>query len=144
MGAPHVESIMLERLMEIRRLADGSSAKTPGLPDDVIERFCTTDQQLIRAIDEASIAFAGLVVEVGLEYLLKMKLHLSLQFNPITSISIPKKPSIHMLPLLPAVLGLSPQKELYYTTMVPMVCWAGDMAQMRSSIRCHKIGSWPT
>ena len=69
MGAPRVESIMLERLMEIRRLADGSSAKTPGLPDDVIERFCTTDQQLIRAIDEASIAFAGLVVEVGLEYL---------------------------------------------------------------------------
>ena len=69
MGAPRVESIMLERLMEIRRLADGSSAKTPGLPDDIIERFCTTDQQLIRAIDEASIAFAGLVVEVGLEYL---------------------------------------------------------------------------
>ena len=69
MGAPRVESIMLERLMEIRRLAAGSSVQTHGLPDDVIERFCATDQQLIRAIDEASIAFAGLVEEVGLEYL---------------------------------------------------------------------------
>jgi acetylornithine/succinyldiaminopimelate/putrescine aminotransferase len=60
---------MLERLMEIRRLADGSAAQTQGLPDDVIERFCTLDPQLIRAIDEASIAFAGLVEELGLKYL---------------------------------------------------------------------------
>ncbi|MEC8927310.1 MAG: aminotransferase class III-fold pyridoxal phosphate-dependent enzyme [Candidatus Thermoplasmatota archaeon] len=60
---------MLERLMEIRRLADGSAAQTQGLPDDVIERFCILDPQLIRAIDEASIAFANLVEEVGLDYL---------------------------------------------------------------------------
>ena len=55
--------------MEIRRLADGSAAQTQGLPDDVIERFCILDPQLIRAIDEASIAFANLVEEVGLDYL---------------------------------------------------------------------------
>ena len=69
MGALRFDSNMLERLMEIRRLADGSAAQTQGLPDDVIERFCTLDPQLIRAIDEASIAFAGLVEELGLKYL---------------------------------------------------------------------------
>ena len=57
--------------MEIRHLADGPAAQTQGLPDDVIERFCTLDPQLIRAIDEASIAFAELVEEVGLEYLVQ-------------------------------------------------------------------------
>ena len=55
--------------MEIRRLSDGSDAQTPGLPEEVIERFCALDPQLTRAIDEASIAFASLVDEVGLEYL---------------------------------------------------------------------------
>jgi len=60
---------MLKRLVEIRRLADGSAAQTQGLPDDVIQRFCALDPQLIRAIDEASISFANLVEEVGLEYL---------------------------------------------------------------------------
>jgi acetylornithine/succinyldiaminopimelate/putrescine aminotransferase len=60
---------MLERLMEIRRLADGSAAQTHGLPDDVIVRFCALDPKLIRAINEASIAFANLVEEVGLDYL---------------------------------------------------------------------------
>ena len=69
MGALRFDSNMLERLMEIRRLADGPTAQTQGLSDDVIERFCILNPQLIRAIDEASIAFAGLVEEVGLEYL---------------------------------------------------------------------------
>ncbi len=69
MGALRFDSNMLERLMEIRRLADGTAAQTQGLSDDVIERFCTLNPQLIRAIDEASVTFAGLVEEVGLEYL---------------------------------------------------------------------------
>ena len=67
MGALRFESNMLERLMEIRRLSDGSDAQTPGLPEEVIERFCALDPQLTRTIDEASIAFASLVDEVGLE-----------------------------------------------------------------------------
>ena len=69
MDAPRVELNMLEPLLEIRRLSDVSTAQTQGLSDEVIERFCNLDPQLIRAIDEASISFASLVEEVGLEYL---------------------------------------------------------------------------
>ena len=69
MGALRFDSNMLERLMEIRRLSEFPLAQTEGLPDDVIEHFCNLDPQLIRAIDEASIAFTKLVEEVGLEYL---------------------------------------------------------------------------
>ena len=69
MDAPRVELNMLEPLLEIRRLSDDSTAQTQGLSDEVIERFCNLDPQLIRAIDEASTSFASLVEEVGLEYL---------------------------------------------------------------------------
>ena len=69
MDAPRVELNMLEPLLEIRRLSDSSTAQTQGLSDGVIERFCNLDPQLIRTIDEASISFASLVEEVGLEYL---------------------------------------------------------------------------
>ena len=91
MGALRFDSNMLERLMEIRRLADGSAAQTQGLPDDVIERFCTINPQLIRAIDEASIAFARLVEEVGLEYLAQDEATLvsSIQSNYINNFLTP-------------------------------------------------------
>ena len=69
MGALRFETNMLEHLEEIRRLAAGSAAQTLGLSDDIIERFCAIDSQLVRAIEEASVVFSDLVDEVGMEYL---------------------------------------------------------------------------
>ena len=69
MGALRFESNMLGHLEEIRRRANGSAAQTLGLSDENIERFCAIDSQLVRAIEEASTVFSGLVEEVGLEYL---------------------------------------------------------------------------
>ena len=69
MGALRFETNMLRLLEEIRRLANGSAAQTLGLSDENIERFCAIDSQLVRAIEEASTVFSGLVEEVGLEYL---------------------------------------------------------------------------
>ena len=69
MGALRVESIMLERLDEIRRLSGASTAHTVGLSDDTIERFCNLDQKLVQAIEEASIVFSRLIDEVGQDFL---------------------------------------------------------------------------
>ncbi|MDP6324264.1 MAG: aminotransferase class III-fold pyridoxal phosphate-dependent enzyme [Candidatus Thalassarchaeaceae archaeon] len=60
---------MLEHLKEIRRLSNGSSAQTTGLSDEIIRRFCILDNQLVQAIEEASLIFTNLIDEVGLEYL---------------------------------------------------------------------------
>ena len=69
MDALPVESNMLEHLKEIRRLSNGSSAQTTGLSDEIIRRFCILDNQLVQAIEEASLIFTNLIDEVGLEYL---------------------------------------------------------------------------
>ena len=60
---------MLSRLREMRNLVAGSSAQTVGLSDDVIERFCEIDPQLVRAIEEASVTFDELLTEVGPDFL---------------------------------------------------------------------------
>ena len=60
---------MLGRLREMRNLVAGSTAQTIGLSDDVIERFCGIDPQLVRAIEEASLAFDELLTEVGSDFL---------------------------------------------------------------------------
>ena len=69
MDALPVESNMLEHLKEIRRLSNGSSAQTTGLSDEIIRRFCILDNQLVQAIEEASLIFTNLIDEVGLDYL---------------------------------------------------------------------------
>jgi len=60
---------MLGRLQEMRNLVAASSSQTAGLSDDVIERFCEFDPQLVRAIEEASVAFDELLTEVGPDFL---------------------------------------------------------------------------
>ena len=69
MGTLRVESVMLEHLNEIRRLAGGSVTHTTGLSDEIIQHFCEIDSQLVRAIEEASSIFSDLIDEVGIDYL---------------------------------------------------------------------------
>jgi acetylornithine/succinyldiaminopimelate/putrescine aminotransferase len=69
MDALRVVLNMLGHLEEIRRLSNGSSAQTLGLSNEIIQRFCEIDSQLVRVIEEASAIFSKLVDEVGLECL---------------------------------------------------------------------------
>ena len=69
MGTLPFELDMLTHLETIRRLSDASSAQTTGLSDDVIQRFCETDPQLVHAIAEGAATFGHLIDEFGLEYL---------------------------------------------------------------------------
>ncbi len=80
-----VELNMLRHLEEIRRISNGSSAQTLGLSDEIIQRFCEIDSQLVRVIKEASTIFANLVDEVGLECLAQDEENLvsSVQFDYI-------------------------------------------------------------
>ena len=67
------ESNMLEPLWTIRELSNGSSAQTTGLSDDVIKRFCASNDgelsKLMHAIAEAVVSFDRLVAEFGIEYM---------------------------------------------------------------------------
>ena len=60
---------MLGRLREMRSLVAGSGTQTVGLSDEVIERFCAIDPQLVRAIEEASVAFDDLISETGSDFM---------------------------------------------------------------------------
>ena len=67
------ESNMLGPLWTIRDLSNGSSAQTTGLSDDVIKRFCASNDgelsKLMHAIAEAVVSFDRLVAEFGIEYM---------------------------------------------------------------------------
>ena len=53
----------------MRSLVTGSGTQTVGLSDEVIERFCAIDPQLVRAIQEASVAFDELISEIGSDFM---------------------------------------------------------------------------
>ncbi|MDG1524713.1 MAG: hypothetical protein P8Q90_01400, partial [Candidatus Thalassarchaeaceae archaeon] len=69
MDALLFELDMLQHLETIRQLSSGSSVQTKGLSDEVVQRFCAIDPDLVQAITEAASTFEQLIDEVGVDFL---------------------------------------------------------------------------
>ena len=59
----------LDLLNSIRNRVGPDSARTSGLSNEVVARFCKSDDKLIQAINEAVVAFDSMIEEFGMELL---------------------------------------------------------------------------
>ena len=59
----------LDLLNSIRDRVGPDSARTSGLSNEIVARFCLSDDKLIQAINEAVVAFDTMVEEFGIELL---------------------------------------------------------------------------
>ena len=140
---PSVRSIMSDVLAQLAEIRNNTgNKKTVGLKDEIITRFSSKDQNLIRAISEASEVHKQHLDEFGEEYMMmdESDLITHLQSDYVNFYApATVNPYVAIAARGPWIVT---SHGAVYTTMADMGCSAEDMVQTMLLEQCQKIGLW--